>query len=144
MPYPAYEPKSMWRPVSSPMDPIIEAEFAATVRPSMRTFQTLLAGKIGHRGAPGTTGERRGRPRAYLAQSIAPGFGEVVGRGVERGAHASTGAAGCAVTAMTAQAVASSSARRRAFTPTVFGVDATRGTAHSSRAGPPLVRFPDA
>ena len=35
---------------------IIVAEFAATPRPSIRVFQTLLAGKTGQNGAPGRVG----------------------------------------------------------------------------------------
>ena len=35
---------------------IIVAEFAATARPSIRVFQTLLAGKTGQNGAPGRVG----------------------------------------------------------------------------------------
>ena len=38
------------------MAPIIVAESAATARPSIGTFQTLSAGKIGQAGAPGTVG----------------------------------------------------------------------------------------
>ena len=46
----------MWSPRLSPMVAIIVAEFAATARPSIRVFQTLLAGKTGQNGAPGRVG----------------------------------------------------------------------------------------
>ena len=38
------------------MAEIIVAESDATARPSIGTFQTFVAGKIGHDGAPGTVG----------------------------------------------------------------------------------------
>jgi hypothetical protein len=38
------------------MAEIIGAEFAATLRPSIRTFHTLSIGKIGHDDAPGMVG----------------------------------------------------------------------------------------
>ena len=46
----------MCRPRSSPMAEIIVAESDATARPSIGTFQTFVAGKIGQDGAPGRVG----------------------------------------------------------------------------------------
>ena len=53
--WPSYspEPKSGWSPVSSPIDWIICAEFAATGSASTRSFHAFVAGKIVHLGAPG-------------------------------------------------------------------------------------------
>ena len=66
----------MCRPRSSPMAPIIVAEFAATARPSIGTFQTLSAGKIGQAGAPGTVGRAAGvagrRRRRWAAAGASP------------------------------------------------------------------------
>ena len=56
IPYPAYEPKSMCRPRSSPIVVISVAEFEATARPSIRVFQTFVPGKTGQPGAPGSVG----------------------------------------------------------------------------------------
>ena len=46
----------MCRPRPSPIVAIIVAELAATPRPSIRIFQTLVGGKTGQEGAPGTVG----------------------------------------------------------------------------------------
>ena len=56
MRWPSYspEPKSGWRPVSTPIDAIICAEFAATGSLSTRSFHGLFAGKIGQLGALGS------------------------------------------------------------------------------------------
>src|SRR5688500_17078500 len=73
MPYPTYEPKSMCRPRSRPMAPIIVEEFAATDPPSTRVFQTLPMGKIGQAGAPGRVGARvvvPGRVACVLSRTV--------------------------------------------------------------------------
>src|SRR5260221_9446559 len=73
MPYPAYEPKSMWSPRSRPIELIKVAESAATGRLSIRTFQTLVAGKTVQLDAPG----RVGAPAA-VGVGLAVGFGWLV------------------------------------------------------------------
>ncbi len=72
MPYPAYDPKSMCSPRSSPIAEIIVAEFEATGRPSIRTFQTLFAGKMPHAGAPGTVGGGGPTRPGMVADGLAP------------------------------------------------------------------------
>src|SRR5262245_49152680 len=62
----------MCSPRLSPMAPINVAESLATARPSMRTFQTLVAGRTGQAGAPGRLG----------APALPPGGGVGVGLGV--------------------------------------------------------------
>ena len=57
----------MCSPRSRPIAPIIVAEFEATERPSMRTFQTLPAGKIGQAGAPARVGDASRGPVGWLA-----------------------------------------------------------------------------
>ncbi len=46
----------MWSPRLSPIVAIMVAELAATPRVSIRVFQTLVAGKTGQSGAPGSVG----------------------------------------------------------------------------------------
>src|SRR3954451_4061576 len=50
----------MCRPRASPMAAIMGAESDATARPATGVFQTLVAGKIGHDGAPGSVGAPAG------------------------------------------------------------------------------------
>ena len=61
----------MCSPAFRPIDEIIVAEFEATARPSMRTFQTLSAGKTEQSGMPGSVGAPPEPP---------PGGGGVDGR----------------------------------------------------------------
>jgi hypothetical protein len=48
----------MCRPRSRPIAEISVAEFVATGRPSIRTFQTFVVGKMPQVRAPGIVGER--------------------------------------------------------------------------------------
>src|SRR5262245_57520693 len=79
----------MCRPRSSPIEPIIVAESAATARPSMRTFQTLLAGKTGQAGAPG----RLGAPALPPGGGVGVGVGVAAGLGVAAGVGVGVGVA---------------------------------------------------
>ena len=71
---PAYEPKSMCRPRSRPI--VVDHRRRVRrrpARPSMRTFQTLLAGKTGQAGAPGALGRwRTDRGRRSSRWACAP------------------------------------------------------------------------
>ena len=84
----------MCSPRSSPMALIIVAEFEATDRPSMRWFQTLLAGKIGQLGAPGTVGAVPGPGFAVgvgVGAAVGVGAGVGTGVGVARGVATGVG-----------------------------------------------------
>src|SRR5512140_2236811 len=83
MPYPAYDPKSMWRPRVRPMDEMRAAESGATGRPSIRVFQTFVASKTGQSGAPGSVGAT---PAAGAGDTGVPtGVGDGVGVGLGLG-----------------------------------------------------------
>src|SRR6188508_1879393 len=89
MPYPAYEPKSMWRPRSSPIAAIIVAEFDATARSSIRRFHTFVTGNTEQFAAPGRMGPGGIGRRNVFRRSIVRGVAVGRGRG---GAYAPTGA----------------------------------------------------
>lgn len=63
------------------MAEIIVAEFEALARPSMRTFQTLVIGKIGQAGAPVTCGGGSPiRPAMVALGRMGRGFAADAGR----------------------------------------------------------------
>src|SRR5687767_8897941 len=72
----------MCRPRSSPIVVISVAESEATGRPSMGTFQTLVAGKTGQSGAPGSVGAP---PVGGVGVGDATGVGVGLGVGVPTG-----------------------------------------------------------
>src|SRR5438067_538852 len=65
------EPKSAWTPVSTPIEAMIVAEFAATGRVSTRWFQTLLAGKTGQ---PPSVGDGAAEPASRASKATAASF----------------------------------------------------------------------
>src|SRR5579872_888886 len=54
IPYAGFEPKSGCRPMFKPIEAMSVAEFLATGRAEMSLFQTLVDGKMGQFGAPGS------------------------------------------------------------------------------------------
>jgi hypothetical protein len=65
----------MCRPLPAPIVAIKVAEFAATGRPSIRTFQTLSIGKMEQFGAPGSVGPS-GPPRGGSDAGTRLGWGD--------------------------------------------------------------------
>src|SRR5579875_3097801 len=71
MPYCGSEPKSGCRPRLRPIAAINCAEFGATGSAETSRFHTFDAGKIGHRGAPGSGAAVTPRPSAVAVEPIA-------------------------------------------------------------------------
>ena len=124
----------MCRPRSRPIVAISVAELAATGRPSMRMFQTLVVGKIGQTGAPGTVGPL-GTPRFGRTRVIDP-----CGPGVGGpGPAPLTGSA-----SSSARQRATASERRIVVMLRACRTGASNGSGPVVPGEPPLVRFRNA